>query len=264
MPVTTIERPSCLIIDNSVLSMLTDWYCALDIGVSSAQLINQAHQWLSEQLGILRATAVENVVHTTDLVSAEYKPEKGYLGSRGLPANQIATMANSIRSQIKVLAIDVNTVQALRLLPGANRRLVNPREGLSDCDLSLVTLGLNLTQHNQPVVILSNDQDLLDFVSWVRTQKSLRVNPTNPLLLEGETGLGYMELIHRNCQIPSIQMGQMINFIINNTVSRMQQTADGTQLNPQKAMKIVRNATTINSLFAQAVEIKAQNRSITP
>lgn len=264
MPITTIERPSHLIVDNSVLSMLTDCYCTSNVGIPAAQLLNQAHQWLSDQLANLRATAIKNVLHTSDLVSAEYKPEKGYLGSRGLPANQIAAMANGVRGQIRVLTVDNNAVQTLRSLPGVNKRFANPKEGLSDCDLSLVQLGLHLTQQNQPVVILSNDQDLLDFVSWIRTQKSLRIDPVNPLLLESETGLGYMELIHRGCQISSTQMNQMINFTINTTVSRMQQVADGTQLNPQKAMKIIQKATTINGLFAQAVEIKAQNRSATP
>lgn len=264
MPITAIERPSHVIVDNSVLSMLTDCYCTNNVGVPAPQLLTQVQQWLSDQLANLRATAIENELHTTDLVSAEYKPERGYLGTRGLPAHQITPMTNHIRGQLRVSTMENKSIQALRSLPGANKRLINPKEGLSDCDLSLIQLGIHLTQQNQPVVILSNDQDLLDFVSWVRTQKSLRVGSINPLLLEGETGLGYMELIHRSCKIPSAQMGQMINFTINTTVSRMQQLADGTQLNPQKAMKIIQRATTINSLFTQAIEIKAQNRSVAP
>ncbi|WKZ40022.1 MAG: hypothetical protein QY328_17325 [Anaerolineales bacterium] len=228
------------------------------------ELLSQTQAWLEEKLSKLRTTAIESHLHTTDLVSAEYKPENGYLGTRGLPRTVIQAMAQSVKSQFKITTIDITTVSGFRTLPGANRRLVRPNDGLSNNDLSLVQLGLEMTKLGASVVILSNDQDLIDFTSWIKTQASLRTNGQDPRLLEIETGLGYLELIHRSCLIPSDQMNQMINFVIKNTFSRMQQLPDGTQLNHQKAMKIIQQATQVNSLFGKAVEIKAQNRSAVP
>lgn len=264
MSITKIDRPSYLIIDNSVLSMLTEWHCTDNMRMPVTQLLAPTQEWLLEVITMLRSNTVDNAVHTTNLVSAEYKPEKGYLGSHGVPANQIASMANVVNGQFNLLLVaDTNPIQALRSLPDANKRLVHPRDGLSDPDLSLVYLGLQLTQHGHPVIILSNDQDLLDFVTWVRTQKSLRANGVNPLLLESETGLGYLELLHRGCIISSEKMRKLISYFINDTMERMQTRPDGTQLGLQKAMRIIQKATAINSLFAQAVEMKAENRRTT-
>lgn len=261
MPISKIDQPSHVIVDNSVLTMLTECHCAEHVGKPAAELLAQTQTWLHEQLTILQTTAIENQLHTTELVSAEYKPERGYLGTRGLPLPSINAMGHSVKDRFKAIATDANSVQALRVLPGASKRLVHPTTGLSNCDLSLVHLGLKLSEQGLPVIILSNDQDLIDFVTWIRTQKSLRVDPVNPQLIESETGLGYLELVHRGCKITSQQMNQIINFVIKNTVSRMEQKADGTQLNPQKAMRIIQKATDINSLFAQSMQIKLQNRS---
>lgn len=268
MPVKSIEQPAYLIVDNSVLSMITEWYCTEkwccieNRGLTPIQILDRAQQWILTQLALLRSYSSDNLLHTTTHVSAEYRPKNGILGSRGLLDQQINAMADQIRRNFSLLGADINSIRALRTLPGANKRLIHPQNGLSDPDLSLVHLALDLTRFGQPVVLLSNDQDLLEFVTWIKTQKCLSVGVTNPRLIEGETGLGYLELIHRSCQISSEQMGQMINFIITDTVSRMQQKTDGTQLNPQKAMKIYQKVAAINGLFVQAVEIKAQNRRV--
>ena len=261
MPVSKIGRPSHIIIDNSVLSMLTECHCAEHVGKPARELLDLTQAWIIDYLSKLRTTAIEGKLHTTDLVCNEYKPEKGHLGTQGLPRLVIQSMVQCISSEFKLMTVDASAITTLRDLPGANKRLVHTQNGLSDNDLSLVQLGLEMTRHGNPVVILSNDQDLIDFTTWVKTQTSLRVNDQDPRLLEVETGLGYLELIHRSCLIPSDQMNQMINYVIRTTVSRMERQPDGTQLNPQKAMKIIQQATQVNTLFSKAVEIKAQNRS---
>lgn len=260
MPIMSIERPSYLIIDNSVLSMLTEWHCAENMRTQPTQLLAQTQQWLLDAIEIMRPHAVENVLYTSNLVSVEFKPDKGHLGSCGLATAQIGAMANAVRAQLKEIVVDASHLPVLRGIPNANKRLVHPKDGLSDPDLSLLHLGLQLTQYGQPVVILSNDQDLLDFTTWARIQKPLKTGTINPLLLESETGLGFLELLHRSCSISSDKMRKMINYLINDTMGRMQPKADGTQLSLQKAMKIVNKVTSINDLFAKAVEIKAENR----
>ena len=56
------------------------------------------------------------------------------------------------------------------------------------------------------------------------------------------------------------KMSAMIGYLINDTMGRIQPKADGTQLSPQKAAKIVQQATSVNALFVQSVAIKAENR----
>ncbi|MFH1635659.1 MAG: hypothetical protein ABIG63_16835 [Chloroflexota bacterium] len=263
MPVKTLDEPAYIIIDNCVLSMLMEWYCtdlwycAENRRLSAQQKLEKAQEWLTTQLDLVRANAVDEFLHTTSHVSEEFQPEKGTLGGKGLRTHQIRTIRNQIREQFQQFVPEDRYIQALRTLPNANKRLVHPKEGLSDPDLSLICLGLELTQYGKPVIILSNDQDLLDFAAWVRTKKSLFDAPINTGLLESETGLGYMELIHRGCQITTEQMTLLINFMIKDTVNRMQKKDDGTQLNPQKAAKIYNKVTEINALFVQAVSIKA-------
>lgn len=265
MPVQSLDELAYIILDNCVLSMLTEWYCAdrwdctENRRLSSQRKLERAQQWLVEQFNLIRANTVDNLLHTTSHVSEEYQPEKGALGKKGLPVHHIIIMRNHIRGQFQLSTPEDRDIQALRSLSGANRRLVHPRDGLSDPDMSLIRLGLNLTQHRRPVVILSNDQDLLDFAAWVRTKKTLFSAPINAGLLESKTGLGYLELIHRGCQITTAQMTLLINFMIKDTVNRMQKKDDGTQLNPRKAANIYNKVTEINTLFVQAVEIKAQN-----
>lgn len=264
MPVTKIEKASHLIIDNSVLSMLTECHCAEHVGTPGRELLDLTENWIIEYLSKLRTTSIEGKLHTTDLVCNEYKPEKGHLGTRSLPPPVLQKMSTNIKGQFEVIKVDEGRTKALRTLPGVPKRLVHPVTGLSDNDLSLVQLGLEMTKIGNPIVMLSNDQDLIDFTTWAKTQTSLRIDGQDPSQLEVETGLGYLELIHRSCLIPSDQMTQMINYVITTTVSRMEPQPDGTQLNSQKAMKIIRQTTQVNTLFSKAVEIKAQTRSVTP
>jgi hypothetical protein len=259
MPITSIEQTGHIILDNCVLSMLTDFCCANNAALTPRQLLDESQHWLTDQLAILQSFAVDHRLHTTDLVSAEYRPEFGGLGGKGLAPTLIRNMAASICSLLNTLAVDREVYSAPRSLPFIDRRLADPRTGLSDPDLSLVRLALDLTAHGHPVVLLTNDQNLLQFTSWVRTQTVLRTPPINPLLLEGWNCLAYLELIHRKCLISSEQMKQMIWFAIKDTFKRVTEN-NNAALNPSKGMRIIDQINLVDKIFEQSVEIKKQNR----
>ncbi|MBC8446637.1 MAG: hypothetical protein H8D78_02710 [Chloroflexi bacterium] len=83
---------------------------------------------------------------------------------------------------------------------------------MSDNDLSLVVLGLHLIGHGDPVYILTNDQDLLYFITWLRSRTEARQQWGNLVAMQGLQSLTYLELIHRDCKIQTKQMEDLINF----------------------------------------------------
>ena len=261
MPIPTLTNKAYLVIDNCVLSMLTDCYCDSRSDLSGAHLLRETQQWLLEQLNILISFTNDNLLHTTQSVSLEYLPQNGILGTRRVDTQGIRGLVNQVRGRFELLEAGSDTVRYLRELPNAPKRLINPTTGLSEADLSLVHLGLHLTRHGSKVVILSNDQDLLQFASWVRTQISLRKNPINPLQMDGLSCLVYLDLIHRSCEITSDQMSQFIAYMIKETGRRMAEN-NAMALHPQKGARILEQIAQIQQAFSKSVQIKAQHQGV--
>ncbi|MFC2046371.1 hypothetical protein ACFLTC_02480 [Chloroflexota bacterium] len=101
----------------------------------------------------------------------------------------------------------------MRRVPAAPRKLVGP-SGLSDNDLSLVVLGLHLIDYGDPVYVLTNEQDLLSFIAWLRTRPEVRRRWGNLVAMQGLQSLHYLELIHRDCKIHTEQMQDMLSFFM--------------------------------------------------
>lgn len=261
MPVKELTEKTYLVMDNSVLSMLTEWYCGEARGLGSDALLNEVQRWLLEQIAMLQSFAVDNLLHTSTAVSEEYKPwhEDGSLRKRGVESRKIQMMASAIRGRFAVQSVDAGNLTALRTLPGVNTNLAKK---LTDQDLSLIRVALALTIFGQKVYILTNDQDLLQFISWVRTQVTLRSPTVNPLLLEGLSGLTFIDLVHRECSISSDQMLKMIGFVINDTNERMR-LKDPMALGEEKGTKIITNATKmLSSAFLESMKIKMQRQGV--
>lgn len=261
MPITALTEKTYLVVDNCVLSMLTDCFCDGQGGLSGPQLLSATQQWLIEQLNTLKLFSVDNLLHTTHTVSTEYQPQNGILGNQRLDRKHIVTMANQVRMQFELLRTSPQSIEYLRELPQAPQRLIHPTNGLSDEDMSLIHLGLYLTQHGHTVILLSNDQDLLQFSSWIRTQTCLRKPPMNPLNLEGMSCLAYLDLIHRSCEISTNQMSQFISYMIEDTGRRMAER-DVMALNTQKGARILEQIAAIQRTFTQSIQIKLQNQGV--
>lgn len=261
MPITALTEKTYLVIDNCVLSMLTDCYCDGHGGLPGPQLLRETQRWMLDQLNILKSFTVDNLLHITQVVSMEYQPQNGILGNQRLDHRHISAMANQVRMQFELLGTSPKPIQYLRELPNAPRRLIHPTNGLSDADMSLIHLGLHLTSHGHKVILLSNDQDFLQFSSWIRTQTRLRKLPMTPLHLEGMSCLAYLDLIHRSCEISTNQMSQFISYMIVDTGRRMAER-DIMALNPQKGARILEQIAAIQQTFTQSSQIKAQNQGV--
>lgn len=262
MPVKELTEKSHLVMDNCVLSMMTEWYSQENRGLSSVNLLENTHKWLHEQLDLFQSFTVDGILHTSTSVSAEYKPwhESCELRKRGTEIPKIQGMAKSICDRFNRHDIGAPLTKSLRELPNVNPKLAGK---LSDPDLSLVNVGLNLSCSGQKVYILTNDQDLLQYVSWARTQPSLKTDQVTPKLIEGLSGITFMDLVHRGCQISSDQMMKMISYVIKDTNERMLRD-DPMALSKEKGTKIITNATTMMSTtLLESIKLKLERKGAT-
>jgi len=208
-----IELKAYLVIDNSVLVMFHEYFCERQSRqIPPARLIPAITQWMSEQLSTLQLFAPDGRVHCTDCVADEFCPGAGRLSRvRGIEPRDCRMLAREVREVLDQTSVRPQEIENLRCLPAAPRKLVGP-SGLSDNDLSLVVLGLHLIGHGDPVYVLTNDQDLLSFITWLRSKPEARQQWGNLVAMQGLQSLTYLELIHRDCKIQTEQMQDLINF----------------------------------------------------
>jgi hypothetical protein len=239
-----------LVVDNSLLVMLCEYYCARWAAkLGSAKLLPEMTTWIAALLGVLKCFAPDSSLHCTDCVASEFRPHAGRLSSvRGIQRSNCDALASHVRSHLSCAAADVQAVAALRTLATAPKKLVGP-DGLSNNDLSLVALALRLTGNGEAVYILSNDQDFLTFCSWVRTNREAR-SMGNPSLVQGFMGLTYLELIHRDCRIQTDQMRDLVHYAIGAHYARAE------MVGTEKGTFIMRQLLGIDNAMQQSMQIK--------
>ena len=248
MPQTGISPRAYLIIDNSVLSMLSAYYCAKPaIRVPARQRIASLKQWLGEQISMMGQFTPDGFVHCTDCVIDEYKPA-GILA--GLPQqthyDEYFALRKHIASCVSPAVSSAGHVNALHNLPGLPKKRCPGHN-----DLSLVVLGLQLAANGEPVYVISNDQDLLYFISWIRTKPEARKLWGNPLLLQGLLGLTYLDLIHRDCKIQTEIMKDILHFALADHYERT------SLVGTPKGNSIMQQLLEVHSSFTDSVKIKA-------
>ena len=202
-----------LVVDNSLLVMLCEYFCErLPARLSGVRLIQEIQIRIAEQLNILKQFAQDGCIYCTDLVVAEFKPHAGRLSSkRGIGPAICRTLEHHVHGLLNCVPISPQDAGLLRSLPQAPRRLVGPN-GLSDGDFSLVVLALQLAANAGPVYVLTNDEDLLSFITWIRPRPEARTLWGDPFLIEGLQSLHYLELIHRDCRITTDAMADLLRF----------------------------------------------------
>lgn len=221
MASTTVPLHAHLVVDNCVLVMLHEYYCDRNSRrCPLPQLIRAIEQWMTDQLGLLRGLAPDGQLHSTDRVADEFLPGAGRLAQvRGIGPSECRRLAGRVRALLHCSSVGTNDISVLRGLPAAPQKLVGPR-GLSDADLSLVVAALQLTAQGNPVYVLTNDQDLLSFISWLRPNREARQRWADIGELQGLHGLTYLDLVHRSCRISTDQMQDLVLFCLAEHYSR--------------------------------------------
>lgn len=256
MLITREDLKAYLIIDNCFLVMLTDCFCERFASrYPQNRVIDCAESWISEILNILKRFAVNGNLHCTDGVAREYQPHVGSMVARpGIQHINLKHLQRHICANLTVSPANIPCSQDLRMLPAAPKKLVGAG-GLSDNDLSLVWLGLELTQTGLPVYLLTNDQSLLDFVTWVKTKKNCFNAPIMADLLQGWRSLTYLELIHRSCNISSDIMKDLIEFALVDHYNRVDIARS------QKGNSIFQQLMGVYGNFNQSVVIKQERKA---
>jgi hypothetical protein len=255
MPGSIEHLQAHLIVDNCFLVMLTDCFCdRFASRYSQNQLVIEAEKWINEIVSIVKRFALDGKLHCTPCVAGEYFPHAGKLARRpGIQRGHLDHVQGYVRAQLHQVSTDNDKAKRLRLLPAANKTLVGPT-GLSDNDLSLIQLGLEMTQTGSPVFILSNDQSLLDFATWVRIQKQHFSAPIVPGFMQAWRCLTYLEQIHRSCNITTDLMQELIDYSLSDHYSRVDLA--GTD----KGKSIYSQLLQVNRSFSQSIAIKLQTK----
>lgn len=258
MPNLGLSLEAYLVVDNSFLVMLGEYCChrwAAKMG--PVRLIPTMCRWLTDQFNVLRQFTPDGLVHCTDCVGQEFNPGAGRLGQvRGIQGRDCRSLANHVCSLVHQTRVEARDIAFLHTMPGAPTKLVD-RKRLSDNDLSLAVLGSHLTEFGTRVYVLTGDQDLLCFISWVRTRPEARSRWSNIGSLQGLQYLTYLELVHRNCQIITEQMQDLLNFSLVAHYARRE------LVGTTKGEFILQQLIEITNSLTESVRIKAILREAT-
>lgn len=251
MAVPGIALEAHLVMDNSLLVTLVEYFLErIARGIPSVQLTARTQNWMTDQLAMLAKYTPDGKIHCPEGVAQEFKPRAGRMGSiPGVRPQDCDAVGRHVRGLLCCSCVPPDTVRFLRQLPRAPTRLVGPR-GLSDNDLALVVQGLELTGANQAVYILSGDQDLLDFASWTRIQGSVTGRWPAARQLTALPGMLYLEAVHRNCQIATEIMSDLVNFAL---AKHFQRTDI---IHSQKGNSILQTLLEVNASLVQSAGIK--------
>lgn len=243
-----------LVIDNSFLVMLTEFFCENRAkSLAPADVIPTLQDCICSQIDILKLIALDGCIYCSGRVAAEYQPWNGprLSSMRHIPFDVKKQLAIQVRSQLKRMAIESIDIEILRHQPDAPRRLIGSG-GLSDEDLSLVMVGIDLTESSQAVYVLSNDQDLLKYITWLRRKPEVRELWPSIRLLHGLHSLTYLELVHRSCHIKSETIRELFTFVLREHYFR--EPLFGTT----KGISILDQLLEIQNNLFRSVAIKAQ------
>ncbi|HBY94184.1 MAG: hypothetical protein M5U01_09210 [Ardenticatenaceae bacterium] len=254
-----ISLEACLVLDNNFIVMLNEYFCEHHARmVAPDQLIAAIADWITNQFTVLKQFAADGHLHCTECVAKEFLPQAGrlrdYLNSRQLQHRDCRVLQNHVHGHLCLAHIDPEETETLKNLPHAPRRLINST-GLSHEDFSLIVRALQLAQDGVRVYILTDDHDLLSFVSWLKSAKPPDFCELLPYI-EGWSGLHYLDLIHRSCRISTEQMTSFLKFAM------MEHYKRTNLVGTTKGEFIFSNLLDLHGLITKSAQIKVSQRGV--
>lgn len=202
-----------LVVDNSFLVFLSDYCCDRNRGLPPEETIHVVDEWIGSQMVVLRQFAVDSQVHTTEIVANEFRPIGGKLSEvPGVLPEHSARLQNAVQGQLANMPADEDKVALFRGMTGAPKKLGINLSKLSNEDLSLAALALELSDEGALTYILSADQDLLLYTTWLRARPETKAIHPNCHKIQGLHCLTYMESIHRECSISTDQIVDIVGY----------------------------------------------------
>jgi len=244
-----------MVLDNSGMVMLCEYCCDRWSGRQLPdQLISTTIQFITDMLKQVQYFTPDGRVYCTDCVVGEFKPEAGRLHQvRGATRAHCQRLQREVCAMLHQACVEPGEIEFVRSLPNAPKKLVGPT-GLSDNDFSLVALGAQLAARGNRVYVLSNDQDLGDFITWMRTQAAARAHWAGVGMLQGLMALTYLEMVHRTCRIETDLMHDLIQFALADHYQR------APLVGTPKGISITQRLLEVSGSLVQSVKVKQAHK----
>lgn len=211
-----------LIIDNNVLVSLCEFYCDENKSLNFNKLVAKTCEDISSDFYILKRFAHNELIYTTPLVHDEFKPERGIIATfPGYSEEQCCYLKEHVKGEVEVLDIKSGSIDILRNFEHTPRRFGENLTRISNPDLSLAILALGLARKiNSRVYVLTDEEDLRFFISWMRTRPEAKRLCPNVHLIESLHSIAYFDSVHRECFFTTEYILQRQNHLLIRHLSR--------------------------------------------
>lgn len=217
-----IPLDAFLIVDNNAVVNLCNYYCDLHKDLPFTQMIRSSCEGVSSIFNGLRRFSIDNKIITTKCVQDEFKPERGTISRYpGFDIKQCNCLKNHIQQEIEAMDINMRAIARLRGMDQTPSRLGKNLDRLSDQDLSLVILALGICRNvGQRVYILTDEEDLRYFTSWMKTRPEVMEICASSYLVDGLHSMMYLDYIHRQCTFPTSFIQELFSFLLKEQLTR--------------------------------------------
>jgi hypothetical protein len=200
-----------LIIDNCAIVGLSEYFGDANEKLAFPDTIQAMCQGISITFNKLRQYALSGKLLTTQLVQDEFKPERSSLAERrDFDKTGCENLKAHVKKEIEVCDIVPKAIETLRSMAQTPSRFGQNLSAFSDPDLSLVVLALGVINHTgRRVYILTDEEDLRSFISWMKPRPEAKGLCPNAHLLEGLHSMIYLDIAHRQCAFTTVQMYEM-------------------------------------------------------
>lgn len=222
MPNMGYPLDAYLVIDNNAVVGLCEFFCDTYKNLPFEKMVQSACQDVTTVFDKLRKYALGNKIFTTGCVQEEFKPERSVISSYpGFIQKYCERLKAHIHHEIEAVEVNMAFIARLRGMANAPTRFGSGLCRLSDQDLSLVILSLGIAgKFNQRVYILTDEEDLRSFVSWMRSRPEVKIMCDCPQNIQALHSLIYLDSAHRHCSFPTDMIFQLFSFLMLGQSSR--------------------------------------------
>ena len=222
MPGSGYPLEAYLIIDNNVIVALCEFYCDMHKHLPFPDMVNAVCQEISNVITALRRFALGENIFTTKCVQAEFKPEYGVIsGYNGFDQNHCNGLKSHVGGEIEALDVNMGAISKLRSMEHAPSRFGDGLSRISNEDLSLVILALGIAnKFDERVYILTDEEDLRSFVSWMRCRPEAKQICAHPYQVEGLHSMSYINSAHLQCSFSTEFIYRLFGYLSLNQLNR--------------------------------------------
>jgi hypothetical protein len=200
-----------LVVDNNAVVGLSEFYCDAHKELAFEAMIEASCQDIAKAFNALRRFAIGEKVFSTKCVCNEFKPEKSSIAERrDYDKKHCENLKANVNAEVEAVDVNMKAIEKLRCMCSTPKKFGEKLSRLSEEDLSLVILALGIiNETNCRVYILTDEEDLRSYISWLKHKPEAKGICTNVHLLEGLHSMIYFDSAHRQCAFTTVQIYEM-------------------------------------------------------